>query len=129
MVIMTFPVIKKIFFGGGFKIPFLSFIMAQGTSGEIDSILRGLQSQPGVIGTIILKTNGLPYKTSFKEAETIRYAGLVTEFTKKCKASLEGLLNNEPISVIRIRSHKNEIIITPDNDLILVVVQEAKITE
>ena len=102
---------------------------APGTSQEIEGILKGLQGQPGVIGTMVLKTNGLPYKTSFKEAETIHYAGLVTEFTKKCKASLEGLLSNEPISTIRIRSHKNEIIIAPDNDLILVVVQEAKIPE
>lgn len=98
---------------------------APGTSAEIEGILKGLQGQPGVLGTIVLKTNGLPYKTSFREAETIHYAGLVSEFTKKCKASLEGVLYGEPISSIRVRSHKNEIIIVPDNDLILVVVQEA----
>ena len=102
---------------------------APGTSAEIESILKGLQGQPGVLGTIVLKTNGLPYKTSFKEAETIHYAGLVTEFTKKAKASLEGVLSNDPISSIRIRSHKNEIIIVPDNDLILVVVQDAAIPQ
>ena len=75
------------------------------TSAEIEGVLKNLQAQPGVIGTMILKTNGLPYKTSFRESETIRYAGLVTEFTKKCKSSLENLFNNDPISVIRIRSH------------------------
>ena len=98
-------------------------------SNEIDSVLKNLQGQPGVLGTLIMKTNGLPYKTSFRETETIHYAGLVSEFVKKCRQTLEGVIWNEPITSIRVRSHKNEIIIVPDNDLILVVVQEAVPTQ
>ncbi|EAY15834.1 Roadblock/LC7 domain containing protein [Trichomonas vaginalis G3] len=95
---------------------------------EIDGILKNLGTIPGIIGWIVLKMNGLPYKTSFREAESVHYAGLVSEFVKKAKSSLENSLLPGTISQIRIRSHKNEIIIVPDADFILVAVQEAGVT-
>lgn len=96
-------------------------------SSEIDGILKNLSTIPGIIGWIVLKMNGLPYKTSLREAESVHYAGLVGEFVKKAKASLENSLLPGSISQIRIRSHKNEIIIVPDNDFILVAVQDAAV--
>lgn len=95
---------------------------------ETDALMKHLGNQPGVIGTIIMKMNGLPIKSTFKEAETVHYAGLVGSFVKKAKSSLESGILQNPINVIRIRSHKNEIIITPDNDLILICVQDASVT-
>lgn len=95
---------------------------------EIDGVLKVLGNQPGVIGTIVMKMNGLPIRSTFKDAETVHYAGLVSEFVKKAKSSLETNILQNPINVIRVRSHKNEIIITPDADLILVVVQDANLT-
>jgi len=94
---------------------------------ESDAILKGLLNQPGVIGAIVMKMNGLPIKSTFKDSETIHYAGLVNEFVKKAKSTLETNTLANPINVIRIRSHKNEIIITPDNDMILIVVQDASV--
>ncbi|OHT11587.1 Roadblock/LC7 domain containing protein [Tritrichomonas foetus] len=72
--------------------------------------------------------NGLPIRTSFKDAEAIHYAALISEFIRKAKSVVEpSLLNGTPIDVIRIRSNKNEIIIAPDSkgETILVVVQDA----
>ena len=95
---------------------------------EIDGIMKSLGNLPGVIGTMIMTYNGLPIRTSFKETESIHYAGLVSEFIRKAKSVIEpSLLNGPPIDVIRIRSNKNEIIIAPDSkgETILIVVQDA----
>ena len=96
-------------------------------SAELDGIMKGLGNQPGVIGTMVINSNGLPIRTTFKENESIHYAALVSEFFRKTKSSVEPLMDGTPIDAIRIRSNKEEIIIIPDTkvDAILIVVQDA----
>jgi predicted regulator of Ras-like GTPase activity (Roadblock/LC7/MglB family) len=76
---------------------------------------------------MVMNSNGLPIHTSFKDAEAIHYAAFISEFLRKVRAVLEPMMG-APIDVIRVRSHKNEIIIAPSDaksDIILVVVQDA----
>lgn len=96
-------------------------------SAEIDGILKSLGNLTGVLGTMVMNSNGLPIRTTFKDAEAIHYAAFVSEFLRKVRSVLEPMLG-APIDVIRVRSHKNEIIIAPSDqksDIILVVVQDA----
>ena len=98
---------------------------------NLEGIMKELGGLPGVVGTMIMNLNGLPIRTTFKDAEAIHYAALISEFVRKCKSSVEhDIMQNRPITIIRIRSHKNEIIIVPDskNEFILVVVQDALAT-
>lgn len=94
---------------------------------EIDHIMKGLGNQTGVLGTMVMNSNGLPIRTTFRDAEAVHYAALISELLRKSKSVLEPLMGGQ-LDVIRIRSHKNEIIITPSDaksDIILVVVQDA----
>ena len=94
---------------------------------EIDHIMKGLGNQPGVLGTMVMNSNGLPIRTTFRDAEAVHYSALISELLRKSKSVVEPLMGGQ-IDVIRIRSHKNEIIITPSDaksDIILVVVQDA----
>jgi dynein light chain roadblock-type len=96
-------------------------------SSEIDGILKGLGNLTGVIGTMVMNSNGLPIRTTFKDSEAIHYAAFISEFLRKLRTVLEPMLG-APIDIIRVRSHKNEIIIAPSDqksDVILVVVQDA----
>lgn len=94
---------------------------------EIDSLMKSLGNLTGVVGTMVMNANGLPIRTSFKDSEAVHYAALISELLRKSKTSVEPLLGGQ-VDVIRIRSHKNEIIIAPSDtksDTILVVVQDA----
>lgn len=94
---------------------------------EIDSLMKGLGNLTGVVGTMVMNANGLPIRTTFKDGEAVHYAALISELLRKSKTSVEPLLGGQ-VDVIRIRSHKNEIIIAPSDtksDTILVVVQDA----
>jgi len=96
-------------------------------SGEIDGVLNPLGNLTGVIGTMVMNSNGLPIRTTFKDAEAIHYAAFISEFLRKLRTVLEPMMG-APLTVIRVRSHKNEIIIAPSDpksDIILVVVQDA----
>ena len=94
---------------------------------EIDNIMKGLGNLTGVVGTMVMNANGLPIRTTFKDEQAVHYAALISELLRKSKTAVEPLLGGQ-VDVIRIRSHKNEIIITPSDtksDLILIVVQDA----
>ena len=96
-------------------------------SAEIDALMKGLGNLTGVIGTMVMNSNGLPIRTTFRDEQAVHYAGLISELLRKSKSCVEPLLGGQ-VDVIRIRSHKNEIIITPSDtksDLILIVVQDA----
>jgi dynein light chain roadblock-type len=96
-------------------------------SSEIDGIMKGVGNLTGVLGTMVMNANGLPIRTTFKDAEAIHYAALISEFLRKARTVVEPLMG-DPIDIIRIRSQKNEIIIAPSDqksDVILVVVQDA----
>lgn len=96
---------------------------------EIDHLMKGLGNLTGVIGTMVMNSNGLPIRTTFRDGEAIHYAALISELLRKSKSVVEPMMGGL-IDVIRIRSHKNEIIITPSDaksDLILVVVQDGSV--
>ena len=98
-------------------------------SQEIEKVLNGIQTQQGVIGYAVISKAGLPIKTTFGDKETLQYCDLVSDYVKKAQATVGGRLLTKPLDVIRIRSKKNELIITPDQDFILLVVQDVSITE
>lgn len=96
---------------------------------EIENVLQNIQSQPGVIGYVTMTGNGVPIKTTFSDNETLQYCGLVSDFVAKSQAAVGGKVLSKPLDVIRIRSKKNEIIITPEKDFILMVVQDVSTSE
>ena len=104
---------------------FLFFFMSQ----EIENVLKNIQAQPGVIGYVVMTGNGLPVKTSLSDSETLQYCGLVSDYVTKSQASVGGKLLTKPVDVIRIRSKKNELIITPEKDFILLVIQDVSVAE
>ena len=98
-------------------------------SQEIENVLKNIQAQPGVIGYVVMTGNGLPVKTSLSDSETLQYCGLVSDYVTKSQASVGGKLLTKPVDVIRIRSKKNELIITPEKDFILLVIQDVSVAE
>ena len=96
---------------------------------EIENVLKNIQTQQGVIGYVVMTGAGLPIKTTFGDNETLQYCGLVSDYVTKAQAAVGGRLLTKPWDVLRIRSKKNELIITPEKDFILLVVQDVSITD
>ena len=96
---------------------------------EIEKVLSNLQEQQGVIGYVVMTGSGLPVKTTFGNNETLQYCGLVSDYVSKAQAAVGGRLLTKPLDVLRIRSKKNELIITPEKDFILLVIQDVSVAE
>ena len=98
-------------------------------SQEIEKVLASFQEQPGFMGYVVMTAAGLPVKTTFGNNETLQYCGLVSDYVQKAQAAVGGRLLTKPLDVIRLRSKKNQLIITPDKDFILLVVQDVSVAD
>ena len=55
--------------------------------------------------------------------DTIEYGSLIAQFTHKAQNFIESLHKGEEITFIRIRSKKHEIMIAPEKEFSLIVLQ------
>ena len=55
--------------------------------------------------------------------DTIEYGSLITQFTAKAQSTIKALHPDDDVQFIRIRSKKHEIMIAPERDYSLIVLQ------
>ncbi|KAL6112280.1 dynein light chain roadblock-type 1 [Pungitius pungitius] len=90
---------------------------------EVEETLKRIQSQNGVQGVIIINSEGIPIKTTLDNASTVQYAGLIHQLVMKARSTVRGIDPQNDLTFLRIRSKKNEIMIAPDKDYFLIVIQ------
>ncbi|KAF4798880.1 Dynein light chain roadblock-type 1 [Turdus rufiventris] len=73
---------------------------------------RRLGSQPGI-----------PIKSTIDNSTTIQYAGLMHSFIMKARSTVRDIDPQNDLTFLRIRSKKNEIMVAPDKDYFLIVIQ------
>ncbi|TPP63887.1 Dynein-associated protein Roadblock [Fasciola gigantica] len=57
-------------------------------------------------------------------ATTVQYCGLIQQLTSKARSAVRDLDPSNDLTFLRIRSKKNEIMVAPDRDYSLIVIQE-----
>eukprot|EP01006_Ploeotia_vitrea_P060261 TRINITY_DN75591_c0_g1_i1.p1 TRINITY_DN75591_c0_g1~~TRINITY_DN75591_c0_g1_i1.p1 ORF type:complete len:108 (-),score=12.63 TRINITY_DN75591_c0_g1_i1:158-460(-) len=94
---------------------------------EIEDIVKRINTHKGVKGLIIVNAEGIPIRDSFDEQDrllTIQYAALISQMVQKARAAVKELDNTNDLVFLRIRSKKHEILVAPDKDYILIVIQD-----
>lgn len=72
---------------------------------------------------------GIPIRDTFDDHDrllTIQYAALITQMVAKSRAAVKELDATNDLSFLRIRSRKHEILVAPDRDYILIVIQDPR---
>lgn len=67
--------------------------------------------------------SGIPIKTTLDNSTTVQYAGLISSLTDKARSVVRDLDPSNDLTFLRIRSKKHEIMIAPDKEFILIVIQ------
>ncbi len=73
--------------------------------------------------------SGIPIRDTFEDNDrllTIQYAALITQMVSKSRSAIKELDNTNDLSFLRIRSKKHEILVAPDRDYILIVIQDPR---
>nr|XP_058152662.1 dynein light chain roadblock-type 1-like [Dasypus novemcinctus] len=90
---------------------------------EVEETLKRLQSQKGVQGIIVVNTEGIPIKSTMDYSTTTQYANLTHNFILKARSTVRETDPQNDLTFLRICSKKNEIMVAPDKDYFLIVIQ------
>lgn len=92
-------------------------------SQEVEDTLKRIQSHKGVVGTIVVNNEGIPVKSTLDNTSTVQYAGLLSQLSDKARSVVRDLDPSNDLTFLRVRSKKHEIMVAPDKDFILIVIQ------
>ncbi|CAH1974887.1 unnamed protein product [Acanthoscelides obtectus] len=92
-------------------------------SNEVEETMKRIQSHKGVVGAIVVNSEGIPIKTTLDNTTTVQYAGLISSLADKARSVVRDLDPSNDLTFLRIRSKKHEIMVAPDREFILIVVQ------
>lgn len=92
-------------------------------SQKVEETLNRIKTHKGVLGVIIVNQKGVAIRTTMSQNDTIEYGSLINQFTTNTQKAIKALHSEEDVAFIRIRSRKHEIMIAPDREFQLIVLQ------
>nr|CAD7423211.1 unnamed protein product [Timema monikensis] len=90
---------------------------------EIEETMKRIQSHKGVVGTIVVNNEGIAIKTTMDNTTTTQYSGLISQLSDRARSVVRDLDPTNDLTFLRIRSKKHEIMVAPDKEFILIVIQ------
>lgn len=94
---------------------------------NIEELVKQVTSHKGVKGFIIVNHEGIAIRHSFEDNDrglAIQYAGLLQQLAQKAKSAIRELEPTNDLVFIRLRSKKHEILVAPEKDFLLIVIQQ-----
>ena len=85
--------------------------------------MNRIKTHKGVIGVIIVNQKGVAIRTTMDQTKTIDYGSLINQFTTNSQKAIKNMHPEEDVVFIRIRSRLHEIMIAPDKEFQLIVLQ------
>ncbi|PAA46936.1 hypothetical protein BOX15_Mlig005159g3 [Macrostomum lignano] len=93
---------------------------------DVDETLKRIQSHKGVQGVIICNESGIPIKTNMDNSTTTQYCSSMVRLTERARSAVRDLDPTNDLTFLRIRSKKNEIMVAPENDYLVIVIQQGE---
>lgn len=98
---------------------------------NIEELIKSITNHSGVKGFIIVNHEGIPIRHSFDDndrALAIQYSASMQFLAMKAKNAIKQHDQTNDLVFLRLRSHKHEILVAPEKDYILIVIQEPTTT-
>ena len=96
---------------------------------EVEETLKRINSHKGVIGIVIVNSEGIAIRSTLEQAESTRYSALITQLATKARSAVRELDPQNDLTFLRIRSKKHEILVAPEREFTLIVVQNPNIEQ
>eukprot|EP00742_Colponemidia_sp_Colp-10_P003451 GILJ01003676.1.p1 GENE.GILJ01003676.1~~GILJ01003676.1.p1 ORF type:complete len:101 (-),score=13.03 GILJ01003676.1:103-405(-) len=90
---------------------------------EVEETLNRIKTHKGVQGIVIVNSEGVPIRSTLDNSLTLQYSALITQLAQKARSVVRDLDPQNDLTFLRIRSKKHEIMVAPDKDFILIVIQ------
>mmetsp|Transcript_13960 Transcript_13960/g.31849 ORF Transcript_13960/g.31849 Transcript_13960/m.31849 type:complete len:99 (-) Transcript_13960:528-824(-) len=90
---------------------------------EIEETLKRISSHKGVQGIVIVNSEGVPLRSTMEAEKTTQYSASLLQLAQKARSVVRDLDPQNDLTFLRVRTKKHEIMIAPEKDFMLVVVQ------
>ncbi|KAM9753492.1 dynein light chain roadblock-type 2 isoform 1-T1 [Menidia menidia] len=90
---------------------------------DVEETLKRIESHKGVIGTVVVNAEGIPIRTTLDNSTTVQYAGHLRQLTMLARSMVRDIDPQNDLTFVRIRSKKHEIMVAPENNFLLIVIQ------
>ena len=93
---------------------------------EVEERIGRIKNHKGVKGLLIVDENGKFLRstmTNNKDTAPKQYAQKVTELAKKARSVVRDIDPTNDLTFFRVRSKRQEILVAPDKNLFLIVIQ------
>lgn len=94
---------------------------------EAEETFKRLSALPGVQGIIVMNSDGIPIRTTLPQSKTALYVSLIHGLVVKTKSTIKEIDHQNDLSFIRLRSRNDEILISPDKEFTMIVIQKPAI--
>lgn len=94
------------------------------SSSSVEASLKRIQSHRGVVGTMVVNSEGIPVRSDLDNSNTLIYANACRALTVLASNTVRDIDPQNELLIVRVGSKKNELIIAPnEDDCLLIVVQ------
>jgi len=90
---------------------------------EIDEYIKRLVNHKGVVGVLVIPAAGLPIKSTIDNNISVQYAGEMQLIIEKARALIKEMDSTNDLSFIRLRTKKHEVLVAPDKEYAMIVIQ------
>jgi len=92
---------------------------------EIEDTLERIKSHKGVEAVLVVNSDGVPIRPSkgLEEELAKKYASKISQLAAKSRDLVKDMDKQDELSFLRIRSKSHEIMVAPDKEFLLVVIQ------
>ncbi|KAH8551733.1 hypothetical protein BGW37DRAFT_492123 [Umbelopsis sp. PMI_123] len=90
---------------------------------DVDETIKRLSTRKGVEGIVILNEEGLTIRSTLDADLTKKYASQIYPLVGKSKTAVEDVDPENEMTFLRIRTKKHELMISPDKEYTMIVVQ------
>ena len=91
---------------------------------EVEETLKRINSHKGVQGIVIVNSEGVPIRTTLEQSASELMAGFMTGLAAKARSAVRNLDPQNDLTFLRIRTKKHEMMVAPEKDFLLIVVQD-----
>ncbi|XP_041853493.1 dynein light chain roadblock-type 2-like [Melanotaenia boesemani] len=91
--------------------------------GDVEETLKRIEAHKGVIGTIVVNSEGIPIRTTLDNSTTVLCAGRLRHLTSLARSMVRDIDPQNDLTFLRVRSKKHEIMVAPANNFLLIVIQ------
>ncbi|XP_071745669.1 dynein light chain roadblock-type 2-like [Lepeophtheirus salmonis] len=93
---------------------------------DLEEIIHRIQDHTGVTGLIVVNRDGVAVRTTMDMATTNQHCAVLSRLSDQARSAVRDLDPNNDVTFLRLRSKKNEILLAPDKDFTLVVIQDPR---